>query len=60
MTIKEIAKHVIDTLPDEASMDDIMHALYIKIKFERGEHEIREGKGISHEEAKRQLQQWVK
>jgi hypothetical protein len=60
MTVKDIAKHVIDTLPDEASMDDIMHALYIKIKFERGEYEIREGKGISHEEAKQQLQQWVK
>lgn len=48
MPIKDIAKQVIDTLPDEATMDDIIHALYIKAKFERGEREIREGKGISH------------
>ena len=41
-------------------MDDIIHALYINTKFEHGEREIREGKGISHEEAKQRLQKWVK
>jgi predicted transcriptional regulator len=59
MTVKDIAKQVIDTLPDEASMDDIMYALYVRAKFERGEREIREGKGVSHEEAKKRLQKWV-
>ena len=28
MTVKEIAKEVIDTLPNEANMDEIIHALY--------------------------------
>ena len=60
MPIKEIAKQVIDSLPDDASMDDIIHALYVKTKFEHGEREIREGKGISHEEAKQRLKKWVK
>ena len=60
MPIKDIAKQVIDTLPDEATMDDIIHALYVKAKFEHGEREIREGKGISQEEAKQRLQKWVK
>ena len=60
MAVKDIAKQVIDTLPDEASMDDIIHALYINVKFEHGEREIREGKGVSHEEAKHRLQKWVK
>jgi hypothetical protein len=60
MTVKEMARKVIDTLPDEASMDEIMHALYVNIKFEHGEREIREGKGVSHEEAKERLQKWVK
>jgi hypothetical protein len=40
MTTKEIAKKVIDTLPDEADMDTIIYTLYIKSKFEQGEHEI--------------------
>jgi len=60
MTVKEVAKSVIDNLPDEASMDDIIHALYIKIKFERGIQEIKEGKGIPHEEAKRKMRSWLK
>lgn len=60
MTVKDVAKHVIDNLPHEATMDDIIHALYIRTKFDHGEREVREGKGISHEEAKRNLQKWVK
>ena len=60
MPIKDIAKQVIDSLPDEATMDDIMNALYVKTKFEHGEGEIREGKGIPQNEAKQRLQKWVK
>ena len=60
MTVKDIARHLIDTLPADATMDDIIHALYINEKFSHGEREIREGKGISHEEAKQKLQKWVK
>lgn len=60
MAEKDIAKQVIDALPDNASMDDIMHALYVRAKFDRGEQEIRDGKGIPHEEAKQRLSRWVK
>ena len=59
MAVKDVAKHVIDALPDEASMDDIMHALYLNKKFRRGEREGREGRGVPHEEAKQRLQKWV-
>jgi hypothetical protein len=58
MPDKERAKQVIDTLPDDVTMDDIIHALYIKTKFERGDKEIREGKGIPDSEAKKRLQRW--
>ena len=60
IAVKNVAKKVIDALPDEATMDDIIHALYISAKFSHGEREIREGKGIFHEEAKMRLQKWVK
>ncbi len=60
VAVKDIAKHTIDTLPDDTSMDDIIHALYIKAKFDHGDNQIREGNGIPHEEAKRRLQKWVK
>ncbi len=60
LAVKDIAKNTIDSLPDGTSMDGIIHALYIKAKFDHGESQIREGKGIPHEEAKRRLQKWVK
>ncbi len=60
MTTKEIAKHVIDTLPGNATFDDIIHALYVGAKFRHGEHEILENKGISHGKAVKRLKKWVK
>ena len=59
-SVKGVAHSVIDSLPDQATMDDIMHALYVRTKFDRGEREIREGQGIEHTEAKQRLQKWVK
>ena len=59
MVVKDIAKQVIDSLPDDASMDDIIHALYVTAKFERGEREVREGSSVAHEAAKQRLRQWL-
>lgn len=59
MIVKDIARQVIDTLPDQASMEDIIQALYIRTKFDRGLHEISDGKGITQEEAERQLEKWL-
>ena len=60
MTVKNIAKNVINSLPAKVSMDDVIHALYVHAKFQHGEQEIRQKKGITHEEAKRRLRKWVK
>ncbi len=61
MIAKEKVKEVIDKLPDDATLDDIIHALYIQAKFEHGDREIEEGKGIPHEEVKKRLyKKWVK
>ena len=56
--VQDIAKQVIDGLPDEATIDDIIQALYVREKYERGLREVREGKGIPHDEVKRQMQEW--
>ena len=60
MTMKEIAKNVIDTMPNQSTMDEIIHALYVNAKFKNGEAEIRDGKGVSQADAKQRLQRWVK
>ena len=60
MVVKDVAKNVIDALPEDVDMDDIIHALYVNAKFEHGEREIRQGHGIKHDQAKQRLQKWVK
>ncbi|HEY3324643.1 MAG TPA: hypothetical protein VGP72_29595 [Planctomycetota bacterium] len=60
MSVKDQAKQVIDSLPENVSMDDVLHALYVHIKFARGEAEIRAGRGISHIKAARRLKKWVR
>lgn len=60
MTVKNIAKNVINSLPSKATMDDVIHALYVHTKFKNGEQEIRQKKGIYHEAAKKRLMKWVK
>ncbi len=57
MLAKKTAKQIIDQLPDDATMDDIIHALYVNVKLAHGEMEIQVGKGVSHEKAKERLAQ---
>ena len=60
MTVKEKAKHVIESLPEESSMDGVLHALYVHIKFTRGESEIRGGRGVPHGRARQRLKKWAR
>ena len=57
---KDIARQVIAALPDDASMEDIIQALYVREKFERGLRQVRDGDGIPHEDVKRQMSKWAR
>ncbi len=54
-TPKEAARQLIDRLPDQATWDDIMYELYVKEKIGEGLKAVKEGRVVSHEEAKRRL-----
>ena len=60
MIDKTVAKDVIDALPAGATLDEIMHALYVRVKFEHGEREIRAGKGVSHLKAQARIGKWLR
>jgi predicted transcriptional regulator len=55
---QEIIK-LIQSLPDEATMDDIMAELYFKSQVDGGLKELDEGKGIPHEEVEKRLSKWL-
>ncbi len=60
MNVKDTVKQVVDTLPDETTLDDVTHALYVKTKFDHGMKEISSGQGVTHQNAKSRLRKWVK
>ena len=58
MNAKVTAKQLIEDLPRNVTMDEVIHALYVATKFDRGEREIRAGKGIRDEDAKSRMKKW--
>ncbi|MDZ4115418.1 MAG: hypothetical protein U1C54_05320 [Xanthomonadaceae bacterium] len=49
-TIKQIVHDIADHLPEQATFDDAMHALYVRQKLARSLQVAEEGKLTSHEE----------
>ncbi len=60
MTAKEEIIKVIRQLPDDATVEDAMEKLYLLHKVERGISQADAGEKISQEEARRQMERWLK
>ena len=60
MRVKEKVIKMIEELPEDITVSDIMAELYFRQNVDKGLKELDEGKGISHEEAKKQLNRWLK
>ena len=60
MKFKDEAKSVINALPNNATVDDAIHALYVAAKFEHGISQISHGKGVSHSKAIKRFAKWLK
>ena len=56
---REKIKQVIDAFPEEVNMDALLEKLYLLDKIEQGEKQLAEGKGVSHDAVKQQLQTWL-
>jgi len=51
---------MIEELPEDITVSDIMAELYFRQNVDEGLKELAEGKGISHEEAKKKrLSRWL-
>ena len=58
-TVKQAVIHLIESLPDDASVADIMAELYFHRKVEEGLAQLDTGQGIDHETAKQRLHKWL-
>ncbi len=53
-TVKKIIHDVVDHLPEQATFDDVMYAIYVRQKLERSLEAAGEGPVISQEEMEKQ------
>ncbi len=57
--LKQQVIRIIQALPDEATLDDIMAELYFKLQVDAGLAELNAGQGIPHEEVERRVSEWL-
>ena len=59
VNVKKQVITLLQTLPDQITLDDIMRELYFKIQVDEGLKELDEGKGIPHEEVEKRFAKWI-
>ena len=57
--IKAQVVHMIESLPEDVTVDEIMAELYFRLQVDAGITELNEGKGIPHEEVERRMSKWL-
>jgi hypothetical protein len=52
---KQILKHLLDELPEDATIADVQYRLYIMDAVNRGRDEIASGSGVPHEQVAHEM-----
>ena len=61
METKPTVRALLDRLPDDCSVEDVLYHLYVLQAVERGEADVAAGRTIPHEEVDRALRQkWLR
>ena len=50
---------MIEALPEEVTVDDIMAELYFKMQVDAGLMELDDGQGIPHAEVEQRMSKWL-
>jgi hypothetical protein len=60
MTTKETVRALLDRLPDNCSIDDVLYHLYVVQAVSRGDGEVAGGRTVSHSQVEAELRRkWV-
>jgi hypothetical protein len=57
-TLKQEALEAIQSLPENADIEDIMYRLHVINKLRKSHEAIAHGQVLSHEELKREVEKW--
>ena len=57
--VKDQIRKLLDTLPDDATVEDVQYSLYVRERIERGRREAAQGKTICHDEVEERMKSWL-
>ena len=58
--VKDEVIKMIQNIPEETSVEDIMAELYFRYQVDEGLKQLDEGRGIPHEEVEKRMAKWLK
>ena len=56
---KQMAREVLDVLPDDCTLDDIHYHLHVRRLIDEGREDVRQERVVSQEELERDLASWL-
>ena len=59
-TAKDQVGKLLDTIPDDASFEDIQYHIYVRQKIAAGLADVEAGRVVTQEEAERRMAEWGK
>ena len=58
-TAKEEIRKMLDTLPEDASWEDVQYSIYVRERVERGQREADQQRLIEQEEVETRMKEWL-
>lgn len=58
-TAKEEVQRILDSLPDDASLEDIQYRIYVRQAIAAGLRDVDQGRVVSQEEVERRMARWT-
>ena len=59
-SLKKEVISLIEELPDDVTLNDIIYHLYVKQKLLKAKEDIAQGRTCSHEQIKKMAEKWLK
>jgi hypothetical protein len=56
---KQVAREILDSLPDDCSLEEIQYRLYVRQMVEQGRQDVRDGSVVSQQEIEQDLERWL-
>jgi predicted transcriptional regulator len=58
-TAKEEVRRILESLPDDATLEDIQYRIYVRQAITAGLRDVDQGRIVSQEEVERRMARWT-